>query len=371
MPIVMALVVAAIVGGLALSDWREQQRAPGPAPSASPSVGPSASPSVSPSAAPSASPADGLVTYENPILGYRITLAEAYRRSRSIVVTGHEEALGHDAYTLLTELQEREECLSDRGHIGPPRGRESDVEVVVTRNVRGISAVDFASTPIQRIAFTSVEPATVDGREAARIAHQPSGEAVFYVIGANDRFYELRPAQMGLPPQQPSGWLDDIAASFSAIAPEPFPTPTPTPAQAPREAAAELGQRLAQAFAARDADAIRALITPRCWLNFGSTVPSGGNGRAVASFIEAIRENFASGDLTVSVDPEVQVEVNGVDGTERYFVRSDWREADRTTRVDLFLEDIDGQWYWVEARHHHEGGASYSCLWSGTLTPGC
>jgi hypothetical protein len=54
----------------------------------------------------------------------------------------------------------------------------------------------------------------------------------------------------------------------------------------------------------------------------------------------------------VTVDPEVQVRDEG--GRERFFVRSEWREPDRMTQIDLYLEEVDGQWRWVAATHHYQ-----------------
>jgi len=33
-------------------------------------------------------------------------------------------------------------------------------------------------------------------------------------------------------------------------------------------------------------------------------------------------------------------------------VRSEWREPDRTTQFDLYLDPIDGQWVWTAAQPH-------------------
>ena len=279
------------------------------------------------------------------------------------------QAVGNDYYTLQTEQQQRDECLSDQGHI-PDRDSESDINIAVSINPDGISAVEWVTTPrapgAQPLStHKKVESTTVDGREAVRLAWEQTAETSDYLISANGRMYWISPPLSSLPSDLPERWIDEIAQSFRAVTPQPMASPAPT--QPPREAARELGEALAIAFAATDVDAIAGLITPRCWLNVGSTVPSGGQGRAVVDFLADLRTEFEGGRLKVNVDPAAQVETNQ-SGPDGYFVRSDWDEAGRMTRIDLHLGPFEGGWYWHLAMHHHQGGASYSCLWAGTVT---
>src|SRR5438552_19183396 len=76
---------------------------------------PTASPS--PTRAPTASPLPP-GTFENKVLGYRITLPERYRLAASRVTPGLPPYLGDDTYTPQTEQQGRERCLSDSGDAG-------------------------------------------------------------------------------------------------------------------------------------------------------------------------------------------------------------------------------------------------------------
>jgi len=330
------LVLAPILGTMT-------ERAAGPTPTGLPVPTERLSPSPAPSA-----PA-GFTTHESPILGYRLTLPNTYRRIASSI-TGDSELLGRDTYTTLTEAEEREECLRDGGGI-PSRAAAAYLYVEAYRNVAGTSAVEWARTRPGNA--RSVEPATIDGREAARVVER--GATSLYVIRANDRMYVLTPTIF--PTQHP---LDDIAASFRAITPQPFPTPTAPSQTLPRDAARALGGTLASAFAARDTDAIARLITPTCSIAVWSVVepvqPGGESccvlNRAVAPFLQALRDRFTSGNLSVTVDPEVQVRIEG--GRERFFVRSEWREPDRTIQIDLYLEAVDGQWRWVAAMHHYQ-----------------
>lgn len=166
----------------------------------------------------------GTVAFTNAVLGYRIDLPTGYRPLRARV-TGDPVDLGHDAYTLRSAQAERELCSSESGSGLQSLEREADIRVMVHRDVRGISAVDWIRA--QRIPFSSAEPLTIGGLEAARMVQQETGETGFIVIRANGRIYELRPEVIVLPSLQPRGWLDQIAAGFRAITPAPAGTPTP------------------------------------------------------------------------------------------------------------------------------------------------
>ena len=53
-------------------------------------------------------------TYENKLLGYRMTFPTGYRRSMARVFTGQQN-LGVDLYTLTTEQEARDACAKDGG----------------------------------------------------------------------------------------------------------------------------------------------------------------------------------------------------------------------------------------------------------------
>jgi hypothetical protein len=285
-------------------------------------------------------------------------------------VTGQDDFLGLDYFTLQTEAEAREACQRDIGDVFSG-SRDSDLRVGVSRNPGGISVTEWVNTPRSPGAqplstHKQVEPVALRSYEAVRLTQQ--GQTMLYVIRVNDRVFELGPTQSSFPSSLGATYWDDIAKTFTAITPQALPSPTAT--VPPRVATREIGERLAAAFAAKDADAVARLIWPRCWLNVFSTVPSGGIARSVAKFVAALREPLTNSSVTVAVDPAVQVETNAF-GTELYFVRSTWNESGRITPVDLILREVDGQWYWGEARHHHEGVASFSCLWVGTFYPNC
>src|SRR6266511_1689063 len=116
---------------------------------------------------------------------------------------------------------DRELCERERGsHTGSP-DRVDDLRVSVSRNDAGISPVEFVNAPNRRIVFTSVERVTIDGHEAARVVHQPSGDTAYYVISANARLYEFTPFSLSQPETNPKGWLDEIAKSFTVLPLEP------------------------------------------------------------------------------------------------------------------------------------------------------
>jgi hypothetical protein len=196
-----------------------------------------------------------------------------------------------------------------------------------------------------------VESLTIGGREAVRlVADNATADVQAFVIRADDRMYVLTPSFW---PSQHD--LERIAGTFGTVARQPFPTATPTPAPAAlRQAAGQLATSLAQAFAARDANAIARLM-PDCHVGVGVVIDgqglanSGGGGlsRSVEAFIQALRARFVAGDLSVSVDPTLQTDRGS------YYVRSEWKEPDRTTPIDLFLSERDGRWLWTSARHHY------------------
>jgi hypothetical protein len=294
-------------------------------------------------------------TFEDRILGYRITMPLTYRLVSSTIYRGRPELLGQDAYTTATEAQTRNECLQDRGDVPAP----SDAGVLIVwayRNVGNLSAVEWARSRPEATLHT-VEPATAGGLEAARLVQQ--GETQIFVIRANDRMYLLSPNQWPSPVP-----LATVAASFVAIAPLPFPTPTPAPSESPREAAGALGSALAAAFAARDADGVARTLEGRCWIGVGAVIGGRSTGgvlnRSVALFVSALRDRFAAGDLTVTVDPVIQVRTDA--GGDHFFVRSAWREADRTTSIDLELVELDGQWRWIGATHYYPSLGPGSCI---------
>jgi hypothetical protein len=297
--------------------------------------------------------AAGTVTHDNPVLGYRMSLPDAYSRSESSIanVANGQELLGFDVYTSLTQAQSRERCLTDRGGT-PPATLAAYLGVEVYRNGAGVSAAQWAKTR-RNAQRRTVQPATVNGTEAARQVED--GKSSAYVISAHGRIYVL--FSLATPSQHP---LDDIAASFTALQPQ--PPSAPTTKQPPQQAARDLAQKLAVAFQNRDADAVAALVIS-CSLGVFAIVepvqPGDGSccvlNRAVTSLIQTLRDRFATGALAVVVNPDVQTQA--AEGGVRYFVRSTWSDAGQVTPIDLFLGESEGQWRWVQAVHHYQRAA--------------
>ena len=375
-PFVIAAVVMlgalAVVAAFVLAP---EQRAvlPSPTPSAA-----NASATASPVAAATSAPPTARGTHENTILGYRITLPEGYRRASAQLITAPVDALGSDFYTTTTEREEREACLQDAGHL-PTLPALPNVRVAASRNPRGISAQEWATTPQGPGGYVlsthqKVEPFSIGGREAVRLV-QDNATAVTtaFVVRGGERMYEISGTQSSS--QLPRTWLDEIAKTFVVIAPQPFPSATPT--VAPQAGARQAAAALVSAFAARDASAV-ARVMPECWISvvyaIDGTVPGqGGLNRSVALFTQLLRERFAAGDLTVTVDPTLQVATDR--GREDFFLRSEWREPDRAIRIDLVLGERDGRWHWISAVHHYTAAdrpcIPYRSPWSSSRTGSC
>ena len=304
-------------------------------------------------------PTTPTTAYENPFLGYRITLPSTYRRLPSSYFTGDKTTgglLGRDAYTLLTEQQEREECLQDLGDL-PPRTANLLLLVDAYAVDPAVPASDWASTPLIQGAQSfamhrRIVALNLPGLDAIKlVADNATAETHVVVIHATDRMYMISPAMLPGPHS-----LEDIAATFATVARQPVPTPSPSPAaNIARASATELAALLGAAFTARDADAVARLMDA-CRISVSPVIDGteglpnsggGGVGRSVALFTRALRDRFAAGDLSVAVGSNVELDARGA-----YFVRSQWKEPDRMLRIDLVMSPIDGAWRWTAARHH-------------------
>lgn len=166
-------------------------------------------------------PASALVPHANPSLGYSVKLPPAYRRAVSFADS---QSTGRDLYTPRSEDEDRALCAREQQDTVQAPARVADLKVAAYANPTGLSAMAFANAPERRVAFTSIVSTTVNGHEAAKVVHQPSGDTAYYVIAANDRFYEIAPMVFEQPTTQPKGWLDEIAASFVASPVQPGAT---------------------------------------------------------------------------------------------------------------------------------------------------
>lgn len=358
---VVLLIVVAGVGAVYASRSQSPTEFAAVSPTPTAMVAPAASPFGSAAPSPSAALPPG--TFENRMLGYRITLPVAYRRMSASVNPGAAEAIGGEAYTTSTVEQVRDDCRTGAGQGVGGQMRYGYVTVQVHRNPDGLSAARWApGSPYSTHAL--VEPAVIAGYDAARLVQ--GGEIRAYVIGANARMYVL-----GRAGNASAQVMTDAAESFRAVAPTPFPTSTVAPLTR-RDGAAQLAQRLAQAFAGKDADAIGALMTDCRMVSTEmiAGVPLGTDhfpSRFAPEFIEALRGHFARGELSVTVDPNVQQ--HPLSG--EFSITSQWREADRTTRIDLLLGERDGRWLWHTATHHFPSRTGDRCIRSPWVASSC
>ena len=300
-----------------------------------------------------------MTAHENPFLGYRITLPSTYRRLPPSYFTADRTTgglLGRDAYTLLTEQQEREECLQDLGDLPP---RTANLLLLVDAYVvdPAVSASDWASTPripgAQSFAIhRRIVALNLPGLDTIKlVADNATADTQVVVIHATDRMYMISPTMWPGPHS-----LEDIAATFSTVARQPVPTPSPSPsANIARANATELAALLGAAFTARDADAVARLMDA-CRISVSPVIDGteglpnsggGGLGRSVALFTQALRDRFAAGDLSVAVGSNVELDARG-----GYFVRSQWTEPDRTLSIDLVMSPVGDVWRWTAARQY-------------------
>src|SRR5438046_3729724 len=149
-----------------------------------PAVFPTSTVNASASATPRQT--DSSVVYENPFLGYRIALPQTYRRLTARYLTagsGPGGLLGTDAYTLLTEQQQREECLQDQGDLPAPSANLG-LFVEAYRVDPAVTASDWAEPlAIHR----RIQPLAVPGFDAIKlVADNATAETEVVVIHAGD-----------------------------------------------------------------------------------------------------------------------------------------------------------------------------------------
>lgn len=294
------------------------------------------------SSSPAASSA-GTIVVENQTLGYRLTLPDGYHLSGATIVPGSGAFVGRAAYTLLSPAEEQAVCSGDNNGTPSPDGTKT-LSVEVYLNPANASAREWANGSHLRSPRVTVETASAGNLDAALFVAE--GRSLGYAIRANQRIYVLTP-NVG-PSIHP---LDSIAASFVAIAPAERPMPVAD--TTPRDAATRLAVQLAEAFAARNVDAVSSLMRT-CIMSVAPYVdgqPLGGVlNRSIPAFLDGLRAGFSAAALTVVVDSTIQTGQRA-DGVEVYFVRSVWTNNGRSIKADLYLDTsaIDGRTLWIQS----------------------
>jgi hypothetical protein len=351
-----AVLAGTVVLGQQLAQWRQTQVAASPSSAVSSApASPTRSVLPAPTVTPPAVTPPLVVVYDSPVLGYRLQFPDGFRRSDCLSSGAAPDGrIGGETFTLLSPQQER---ASELAHIA--RGGEVAMwtfQVTVFR-ADGLSALELA----RRGGCPRCDPATttqpgyqlqaivLGGYEAARVVI--NGEVRQVVVQANERLYVLElyfdENLSGLRPRPPvltADVLSAVALTFQARPVGSLPAPTPDPTIAP-PGAQDAAVKLAGALQSGAVDELGGLLTPQCWL-IVSAPNSAPTGRVTQAYNAELRDRFAAG-LRITVVPTVQVAQTPGPGGGRFFMRSEWTEAGRTVRADLYLREIDGRWYWA------------------------
>jgi hypothetical protein len=235
-----AIAVVAVVVGLlvlvALLAPRsgEQAAAPTATASATPPASVTATATTSPTATasaiatatPSASPAT--TTYQSP-LGYSVQLPAGWRRSELQSRTtpfapgqGDPDQLGSELFTRLSPADEADAVRRSDTGVGPALVYTATVGLF--RNSRNLSATAYADREKGALGLNvvSVEPATVDGRPAAKTTFKfaTSDPTSFYALHVpdGDRMWVIRyftaPSGMAIPAGATEPAVRGIVESF-------------------------------------------------------------------------------------------------------------------------------------------------------------
>lgn len=287
----------------------------------------------------------------NAVLGYAVTPPPSWRVSECLSRISEDPAyVGHDVLTWRTAADEQD--LGVSGGTGPT-GAFSWV-VMIEAQMTTQTAMEFATA---RAGGTGgrLEPATLDGKAAAR-AFDDAGNSLGYYVASAGRVYSvtLVPGQDPRPPQLTTATFDAIARSVTLVTPVARPAPSPAPVIGP--AVEALADAVAAAFAASDADRLRDLITPKCWFNSGYW-QSEGTATSRDTFVASLRIAFGQ-RLKVTVEPRPIRTAPLMPGS--FWVWSTWSEYGLPPRVSpksnvqLAFDQIDGRWYWVSALFNAE-----------------
>jgi len=281
-----------------------------------------------------------VVTYDSPVLEYSLRLPAGYRRSECLSLWQSQDPSAlTDVFTPISAADEKSQ---DRSHAGNA-GMDAHVVSVTATNADAKTALEWAAVYGSYGGIEQHEQRTIAGHDASRTTVR--GTAVLYVVRAGDRLFLIATS---LENPLPGGLLDDMASTFRVSATAPIAMSQATLAVIP-QSARDAASRVAAALERGDAAAIAPLITPRCWLETWSA-SSGAIGRAVQPFLSQLRSQLQGG-LRITVDPEVRVAQGLGPSGLQFYMSSRWTQSGRTTTNNLYLREIDTQWYWggVEA----------------------
>ena len=314
-----------------------------------PSLAPTTAPPTA--ATPTTTPPSG--RYVNQVLGYTVTMPAPWRVSDCLsrIETRDPGFIGQDVLTWHTIAEEQD--LGVSGGTGAT-GAFGWV-ILITAQVSSQTGAEYATSRSGGSAGQVVQATTIGGQPAARLS-DPAGNTAVYDVASSGRIYEIRLIQGvdARPPVVTDATFDAIARSMTFMTPVARPTPTAQPAVT--VAVETLADAVAAAFAASDADRLRALMTPNCWFNSGFNRSEG----AAASrdkFAASLRSSFAQG-LKVTVEPRPIRTGPLMPGS--FWIWSTWSAHGTPPRtspqsnVQLVFDQIDGRWYWVGALFNAE-----------------
>ena len=283
----------------------------------------------------------------NPVLGYTVMLSPPWRVSECLSTfwPGDPRFIGHDGITWRSSTEEQ--SLGASGGTGFT-GAYAWI-ILIEAEVSSQTAAEYGTARTGAIGG-QLQMTTIDGKPAARL-NDGAGDAQAYYVGNAGRMYAITLTQ-GFdtrPPQVTDAAFNAIARSVTFMTPAPRPTPTPTPVVT--AAVGAVADAVASAFAASDADRLRELMPPKCWLNYGYWGSEGGaQGRD--TFATGLKTSLATG-LKVTVEPRPIMTDPPTPGS--FWIWSTWSEYGTPpqltprSNVQLVFDQIDGRWYWVGA----------------------
>lgn len=306
-----------------------------------------ASPTAPPSTA-APSPGSG-IRHVNDVLGFAVTLPPPWRVSGCLSgVTREGTWVGQDVFTWRTIAEEHDlGGAADAGGSGA-----MNWIITIAAELSTLAPPEYARNRGGSVG-DKIDMMTIDGRPATRVSGGFGGTWI-YVANAG-RMYTLTFSTNYEPGPKTTDvtlTFDSITRSFAFVTPSARPTPSTTPTLTP--AVATLVDAIAAAFAASDADRIRDLMPPTCWVQTGS-YQSSPEQASREKITERLRTAFAQG-LKVTVESRPIRTAAPFVGSP-FWVWSTWSPYGPTPPpvkdiVLLGFDQRDGRWYWTKALHY-------------------